>query len=123
MIIIGNSGCEKSLGVKLDWQLNFYAQISDICKIACRKLNALIRIPPFIGLSKRHILMKAFFNSQFSYCTLIWMCHSRTNNRKINRLLERCSCFIYNDKQLWFSELLVMNGLFYSHEEYSISGY
>ena len=60
MIIIGNSGCEKSLGVKLDWQLNFYAQISDICKIASRKLNALIRIPPFIGLSKRHILMKAF---------------------------------------------------------------
>ena len=27
------------------------------------------------------------------------MCHNRTTNRKINRLLGRCLCIIYNDKQ------------------------
>ena len=32
--------------------------------------------------------MNAFFNSQFSYCLLIWMCHSHVYNRKINRLHE-----------------------------------
>ena len=34
------------------------------------------------------------------------MCHSRTNNRKINRFHERFLRITYNDKQSWFSELL-----------------
>ena len=95
---IKNNKCEKLLGVKLDWKLNFDDQIYDVCKKACGKLNALARIPPFIVLSKRCILINAFFNSQFSYCPLIWMCHSRTNNSKKNRLHERCLRIIYNDK-------------------------
>ena len=47
-----NSKCEKLLGVKLNWKLNFDDHISDICKKASGKLNALARIAPFIGLSK-----------------------------------------------------------------------
>ena len=50
--------------------------------------------------------MNSFFRSQFNYCPLIWMCHSRTNNRKINRLHERCLRIIYNDKQSSFIKLL-----------------
>ena len=34
------------------------------------------------------------------------MCHCRTNNRKINRLHERCLRIIYSDKQSSFIELL-----------------
>ena len=34
------------------------------------------------------------------------MCHSRTNNRKINRLHERCLRITYNDKQSSFIKLL-----------------
>ena len=34
--------------------------------------------------------MSAFFKSQFSYCPLVWMCHSRANHGKINKLQERC---------------------------------
>ena len=49
---IENSGCEKLPGVKLGWRLNFNNHISDICKKARGKLNALARILPFIGLSK-----------------------------------------------------------------------
>ena len=47
-----NSKCEKLLCVKLNWKLNFDGHISDICKKGSGKLNALARIPPFIGLSK-----------------------------------------------------------------------
>ena len=96
---VENSECEELLGAKLDWKLNCDDHISNRCKKACGELNALVRIAPFIGLPKRRILMNACFNSQFSYCPLIWMCHSRTNNRKINRFHERCSRFIYNDKK------------------------
>ena len=94
---IENSGCEKLFGVKFNWKLNFDDHISDIFKKARGELNALVRIALFIGLFKRRILMNEFFN--YSYSSLIWMYHSRTNNRKINRLRERCSRFIYNDKR------------------------
>ena len=49
--------------------------------------------------------MNAFFNSQFSYCPLVWMCHSRALSDKMNRLRE-CLRLVYNDKQLNFEELL-----------------
>ena len=48
---IENSELEKLLGVKLDWKLNIDDCISDICKKARGKLNALVKIPPFIGFS------------------------------------------------------------------------
>ena len=50
--------------------------------------------------------MNAFFKSQFSYCPLSWMFHSRTLNNKINRLHERCLRIIYNDNTSSFTDLL-----------------
>ena len=103
---IENSDCEKLLGVKIDNKLTFDYHVSDMCKKANRKINALARIAPFININKRRILMNSFFRSQFNYCPLIWMCHNRTNNRKINRLHERCLRIIYNNKQSSFIKLL-----------------
>ena len=60
-----------------------------------------------MDLSKRRMVINAFFNSQFNYCPLTWMCHKRTTNRKINRLHERCLRIICNDKQ---SSLLLEKG-------------
>ena len=57
-------------------------------------------------MGKRRILMNAFFNSQFNYCHVIWMCHSRALNNKIKILHERCLRIIYNDKTSTFKELL-----------------
>ena len=73
---IGNSQCEKLLGVKIDVNLNFNKHISDLCKKASRKIFALARIAPFMSIEKRKIVMNAFFTTQFSYCPLVWMCHS-----------------------------------------------
>ena len=50
--------------------------------------------------------MSSFFNSQFCYCPLIWMFHSRITNNKINRLHEKCMRIIYGDKTSSFEELL-----------------
>ena len=49
--------------------------------------------------------MKAFITSQFSYCPLIWMFHSRNLNNKINRIHERALRLVYQNN-LSFSELL-----------------
>ena len=50
--------------------------------------------------------MKAFFTSQFSYYPFIWMCCSRSNNKKINMIHEICLWIIYNDKMSSFTKLL-----------------
>ena len=103
---IENTKTKKLLGIQFDNKLSFDYHLSEICKKASRKLYALGRVTPYMNLSKRKILMNAFFKSQFSYCPLIWMCHSRIINKKINRLHERCLRIIYCDKQSSFEELL-----------------
>ena len=106
---IVNSECEKLLGVKFDYKLTFNCHVSDLCKNASRKINALARIAPYISISKC-ILINAFFISNFKYCPLVGMYHSRVNNRKINRLHERCLRIIYNDKTSSFESLLEKDG-------------
>ena len=68
---IKNSECEKLLGVKFDNKPTFEKRVTDICRKASRKIYALARIAPYMDLSKRRMVMNAFFNSQFNYCPLI----------------------------------------------------
>ena len=60
--------------------------------------------------------MNAFFNSQFNYGPLIWICHSRENNNKINGLHEKCLRIIYHDKRSSFNALLEKDGSVSIHE-------
>ena len=89
-IDITTSKSEKLLRVKFDHKLSFDDHISELCKKASRKINALSRVASHMNILKRRILMNAFFKSQFSYCLFVSMCHSHANNGKINRLHERC---------------------------------
>ena len=50
--------------------------------------------------------MKAFIVSQFSYCPLIWMLHSKTLNNRINNIHERALRLAYTDNKLFFKQLL-----------------
>ena len=54
---IVNSECEKILGVKFDYKftLQVYSHVSDLCKNASRKINALARVVPFMSISKHRI--------------------------------------------------------------------
>ena len=44
--------------------------------------------------------------SQFSYCPLGWMCHSRTLNNKIKKFHKRTLRLVYDDRQSTFEEVL-----------------
>ena len=103
---IKNGEFEKLLGVKFDKKLKFEKHITDICRKTSRKTYAPARIALYMDLSKRRMVMNALFNSQFSYCPLIWMCHNRMTDKKINSLHERCLRMIYNDKQSSFQMLI-----------------
>ena len=109
-IIVNNSTCEKLLGVKFDHKFTFNDYISELCKKASRKIHALARVTLYMNIAEKHILMNAFFKLQFSYCPLVWNCHSRANISKINRLHERCLRIIYSDKQSSYEELLEKGG-------------
>ena len=75
---VDNSTCEKLIGVKFDYKLTFNAHIDNICKKAGLKLNALLRIAPYIDFHKKRFLANTLFMSQLNYCPLIWMYHNRT---------------------------------------------
>ena len=97
--------------IRANCGLKFENYLDDVSKKASNnKINALSRFIPFMNLSKKKKLMNSFVKSQFSYCPLVWMCHSCTINHKINHLHERCSRVIYNDKISSFKKLLERDG-------------
>ena len=113
--VIECSNSVKLLGVTIDNNLNFKDQVSNLCKKASQKLHALARISKFMCEDKLRMLMKAFIESQFGYCPLTWMFHSRTLNNRINKLHERALRLVYKDTQLTFEELLHKDNSFSIH--------
>ena len=105
---VSNTRFEKLLRVTFDNQLNFNYYNSKICKTASNKLHVLARVSHYMDEDKRRILFNSFFSSQFSYCPLVWMNHSKSinNKNKINNLHERALRLIYCDHSRNFQELL-----------------
>jgi hypothetical protein len=106
----------KLLGIYIDKKLNFNHHINVILKKANSKLHALMRVSKFLRREKLRLLLKSFIESQFNYCPLIWMCHSRALNNKINKLHERALRLVYKDKSLTFEQMLEKDGSFTIHQ-------
>jgi hypothetical protein len=106
----------KLLGIHIDKKLNFEHHINTILKIANSKLHALMRVSKYLSWEKLRLLLKSFIESQFNYCPLIWMCHSRALNKKINKLHERALRQVYKDKSLTFEQMLEKDGSFTIHQ-------
>ena len=86
-----NSKQEKLLGVTVDNEFSCLPHVRNICKQANKKLHTLSRICKFMKQDKRRMIMKAFVDTQFSYCPLVWIFHgNRGINNTINKLHERC---------------------------------
>ena len=100
------SCCKELLGIKIDSNLTFHDHIIALCSEANKKLSALSRVSKYMDINKRRILMKSYFFSQFNYCPLVWMCHSRSLNNKINWIQERALQIVYRDYKSSFKELL-----------------
>ena len=91
-----------------------YKDMSDLNSF--KLASKMARVTSCMSFSKKRSLMNTFFNSQFNYCPLIWMYHSRENNNQINRLHERCLRIIYNGKRSSFNALLEKDGSISIHE-------
>ena len=98
----------KLLGIDIDSDLNFNYHVNKLCKKSSKKCHTLSRVCKYMGHDQKRVLMNAFISSQFSYCPLIWMFHSRALNQRINKIHERALRLVYrNDGHLSFEELLV----------------
>ena len=108
------SGSIKLLGLRIDNTLKFDEHVSSLCKMANQKLHALASISNYIPSAKLKMLMKSFVISQFSYCPLIWIFHSKKMNNRINHLHERALKLAYNDST--FESLLERDNSLTIHE-------
>ena len=104
--LIWKSNSVKVLRTTIDNHLKFDKHISLLCAKANRKLSALARISYYLTFHQKRTLRKAFFESQFRYCSLTWMFHSRKSNNKINLLHDRALRMIYNEQISSYKELL-----------------
>ena len=111
------SSHENLLGVTIDSELKFEYHITELCFKDSKKRYALCRILSCMSLEKRRILMKAFIESQFNYCPLIWMLHSRILICKVNHIHERALRTLYSDYKSSFTELLDKDSSFTIHQQ------
>ena len=99
----------KLLGIAIDDKLNFDKHITELCKKATAKTNALRRIVYYIDDNKAKLLFNTYFNSTFNYCPLIWMFSSKTANNKINRVHKRGLKILHNSKTGTYDDLLKLD--------------
>ena len=78
----------KCLGVIIDNKLKFDSHNANISLKAKKNVSVLSRLMSLLTFDRKRILFKAFFESQFKCCLLIWMLCSRRANNRINKLHE-----------------------------------
>ena len=113
---IFNEGAVKLLGFTIDSKLLFDEHVTNLCNKASQKLHALARVAQYMDIPKKRMIMKAFINSQFGYCPLAWMFHSRLLNNRINKIHERALRIVYGDITSSFEELLNRDNSVTVHE-------
>ena len=75
--------------VTVDSNFTFEKYMNELCEKGNQKLHTLAGCATYINTKKRLTLFKAFVVSQFNYCTLVWMFHTKELNNWINSLHEK----------------------------------
>ena len=105
------------LGVIIDSKLDFSDHVTNLLKKSNQKLHGLARISKYVNKDKLKLIMRTFIQSQFNYCPLLWMFHSRMLDNKINKLHERALRLVYKNDDLNFQELLDLDNSVTIHQK------
>ena len=98
------------LGIHLDDKLNFNLHISNICGLAAKQLNALIRLKSYLNFNAKRVLINSYIISNFNYCPLVWIFSTAKSLNKIESLQKRALRFLYNDYSISYEGLLEKAG-------------
>ena len=100
--LIKNSNNKKLLGINLNNRLAFDTHVANTCNRVSKKLHALARFSQYMNIHKRRMTMKASIASEFGYCPLVRMFHSRKLDSRENKLNERALRIVYQDYASYF---------------------
>jgi hypothetical protein len=95
----------KILGIDIDYQLNFDAHISTICRKASQQLNILKRLRSYLNRLNKLTIFHTFILSNFNFCPLAWHFCTDKNSKKLEKVQERALRFVYEDYNSSYEEL------------------
>ena len=104
---VENSSSEKLPEVTVERKLKSGEQVTNLCNKSRKKIQAQSRVFMCMPVTQRKLLMNAHFLSQFEYCLLVWVNHSRILNNRISRLHERALRLVHSDFNETFPKLLI----------------
>ena len=96
----------KLLGIEIDYQLNFDAHVSSICRKASQQLNVLKRLSSFLDRLSKLTIFHTFILSNFNFCPLAWHFCTEKNSKKLEKVQERALRFVYEDYDSTYEDLL-----------------
>ena len=86
----------KLLDIEIDNKLKFEKQISNICKKGRKQLNAIFRLPIFMGHKEKESIINIVVYSDFNYGCLIWHFYSKKSHNKVEKKYERSLNILLN---------------------------
>ena len=92
--------------VNIDYQLNFDAHISTICRKASQQLNILKCLGSYVNRLNKLTIFHTFILSNFNCCPLAWHFCTNKNSKKLEKVQERALRFVYEDYNSSYEELL-----------------
>ena len=95
-----------SLGIKLDNILAYSEKISDLCKLAGGRLNALKRLSKYLPLDVRKYYTNTYVLSVFNYGSNVWHFSGLVELHKMERVNERAIRFMYDDQSTEYYQIL-----------------
>ena len=75
-----------------------------------------MRVSKYMSTERLLVIMRAFIESQFNYCPLVWMFHSKKLQSRIDKLHERALRVAYKDDLSCYEELLKKDDSFSLHD-------
>ena len=87
----------KLLGVQIDNTLNFNLHITQLCRKAGFKLNALARLSKSLDFQGKMMLFNAFILSHFMYSPVVWHLCSSNDMKKVEKIQKRALRYVTDD--------------------------
>ena len=107
-LVIKSVSSMELLGIQIDDKLNL--RISKICKSAVNQLNDLVRLKQLLSFNAKEIVIYSCIISNFNYWPLVWLFSSAQSVIEIENFQKRALCFVYDDFEASYEDLLSKEG-------------
>jgi hypothetical protein len=98
------------LGVEIDKDLKFNMHIDEVCRQTGKQINALKRIRHYLDKECKMTIYNSYINSNFNYCSVIWMFSNKSNRDKLERTNKRALRFATAKENLSYESICQEEG-------------